>query len=275
MRLLVTGAAGMLGVDVVAAAEAAGHDVTALARRDLDISDPAAVSAALADARPDSIVNCAAWTDVDGAEANEDEATAVNGTAVGHLAASGAHLVHVSTDYVFDGSATRPYLESDPVAPISAYGRSKLVGEAALDLDRAACVRAAWLFGARGGNFAATMLRLSDERSELTVVDDQVGFPTYTGHLAPALVTLAEQRTCGVLHAHGDAPCSWYDFARAIFASAARDVTLRRGDSANLTRPAPRPAYSVLGTERAEAPRLPHWREGLAAYLNEIEVTQT
>lgn len=278
MRLLVTGAAGMLGSDVTAAAEAAGHDVTALARRDLDIADLRAVAAAVAGARPDAIVNCAAWTDVDRAEAEEDAAMAVNGTGVGHLAAAarehGAHLVHVSTDYVFDGSGTRPYVESDPVAPISAYGRSKLAGEAALDLERAACVRAAWLFGANGGNFAATMLRLSTERDELTVVDDQVGYPTYTGHLAPALVKLAEDRTRGLLHAHGAAdPCSWFDFARAIFEQAGREMTVHRGDSADLPRPAPRPAYSVLGTERPEAPHLPDWREGLAAYLNETEVT--
>ena len=280
MRLLVTGAAGMLGLDVTTAAEAAGHDVTALARRDLDITDPAAVAATVADAGPEAIVNCAAWTDVDGAEAQEAAATAVNGAGVGHLAraadAHGAHLVHVSTDYVFDGAGARPYVESDLVAPISAYGRSKLAGEAALDPRRSACVRAAWLFGAGGGNFAATMLRLSGERSELTVVDDQVGFPTYTGHLAPALVTLAETRTTGVLHAHGDAPCSWFDFARAIFAATGRDVTVHRGSSADLDRPAPRPAYSVLGTERPDdAPALPHWREGLTAYLNEIEVTST
>jgi dTDP-4-dehydrorhamnose reductase len=185
---------------------------------------------------------------------------------------TGVHLVHVSTDYVFDGSATRPYVESDPVAPISAYGRSKLAGERALDLDRAACVRAAWLFGAGGGNFAATMLRLSGERDELTVVDDQVGFPTFTGHLAPALVKLAENGTTGLLHAHGAQPCSWYDFARAIFAAAGRDVTVHRGNSADLDRPAPRPAYSVLGTERPQAPSLPPWSEGLSTYLKQMEV---
>jgi len=280
MRLLVTGAAGMLGQDVVGAAEAAGHEVTALARRDLDISDAAAVAEAVRAAAPDAVVNCAAWTDVDGAEGDEEAATRVNGVAVGHLARvageRGAHLVHVSTDYVFDGRATRPYVESDRVAPVSAYGRSKLAGERALDLDRGACVRAAWLFGAGGQNFVATMLRLSAERSELTVVDDQVGIPTFTGHLAPALVGIAERRTPGLLHAHGPASCSWHDLAVAIFAGAGREVVLHRGSSADLDRPAPRPAYSVLGTERpGEAPELPDWREGLAAYLNEIEVTQT
>jgi len=273
MRLLVTGAAGMLGQDVMAAAEAAGHDATGSARRDLDITDAAAVAAAVARVRPDAIINCAAWTDVDGAEADEAGATAINGEGVRHLSGLGVHLVHVSTDYVFDGTATRPYLESDPTGPVSAYGRSKLAGERALDPDHSAVVRAAWLFGAGGGNFVATMLRLAAERGEVTVVDDQVGFPTYTGHLASALVTLAEQRTTGVLHAHGEDPCSWYDFAAAIFAAAGSEVTLHRGSSADLARPAPRPAFSVLGTERPEAPKLPAWREGLATYLNEIEVT--
>jgi dTDP-4-dehydrorhamnose reductase len=277
MRFLVTGAAGMLGSDVITAAEAAGHDVTPLARRDLDITDPAAVRAAIAAARPDAVVNCAAWTDVDGAEAQEAAATAVNGAGVGHLAeavaAAGAHLVHVSTDYVFDGSATRPYVESDPTGPVSAYGRSKLAGEHAIDLEQAAVVRAAWLFGAHGPNFAATMLRLASERDEVTVVDDQVGIPTYTGHLAPALVALAEARATGLLHSTGPERCSWFAFAEAIFEDAGVDCAVRRGRTADLARPAPRPAFSVLGTERADAPRLPSWRAGLADYLQAIKVT--
>jgi len=281
MRLLVTGAAGMLGSAVTVAAEAEGHEVVGLARRDLDVTDPFAVAAAVADVRPDSIVNCAAWTDVDGAEAHEAEATAVNGTGVESLAAAarqvGTHLVHVSTDYVFDGAGRRPYLESDRVGPASAYGRSKLAGERALDLEQAACVRAGWLFGAGGPNFAATMLRLSGEREEVTVVDDQVGYPTYTGHLASALVKLAAARATGVLHAHGTGePCSWHAFACAIFAAAGREMVVHRSSSADLGLPAPRPAYSVLGTERSShAPALPDWREGLAAYLTAIEVTQT
>jgi len=278
MRLLVTGAAGMLGRDVAAAAEAAGHDVAAFPRRDLDISDPGAVHAAFADVAPDAVVNCAAWTDVDGAEADEAAATAVNGAGAGHVAgaavAAGAHLVHVSTDYVFDGAATEPYVESDPTGPAGAYGRSKLAGERAIDLERAAVVRAAWLFGPHGPNFAATMLRLAGERDEVTVVDDQVGIPTYTGHLAPALVALAERRATGLLHSTGPDRCSWFEFAGAIFAAAGVDCAVRRGLSADLGRPAPRPAFSVLGTERADAPRLPSWREGLAAYLQAIEVTR-
>ena len=278
MRLLVTGAAGMLGHDVAAAAARAGHETVALARRDLDITDPDAVRSAMAAHAPDAVVNCAAWTDVDAAEDDERGALAVNGTGAGHVAAAaaaaGAHLVHVSTDYVFDGRSRSPYLESSPVNPLSAYGRTKLEGERALDPGRDAIVRASWLFGATGGNFAATMLRLVGERGEVTVVDDQCGFPTYTGHLAPALVAVAEARATGILHASGDEPCTWFAFAEAIFESAGAEMTVHRGSSADLGRPAPRPAYSVLGSERPDAPRLPHWREGLAAYLHEIKVTR-
>src|SRR3954469_7667202 len=166
MRLLVTGAAGMLGSDVVAAAGPGGHEVAALARADLDITDPAAVAAALRDARPDAVVNCAAWTDVDGAEEHEAQATAVNGDGAGQGAAAaqqaGAHLVHVSSDYVFDGRASEPYPEDAPTGPAGAYGRSKLAGEQAIAAagGRAAIVRSAWLFGPHGGNFVDTMRRL-------------------------------------------------------------------------------------------------------------------
>jgi len=279
MRLLVTGAAGMLGHDVVAAAERAGHDVVALTRGDLDITDAGSVRAAVADAAPDSILNCAAWTDVDGAESAEDAATEVNGRGTGHLAeaaaSAGAHLVHVSTDYVFDGTASEPYVESSPVGPATAYGRSKLDGERRIDPRHAAVVRAAWLFGANGPNFAATMRRLAAERDEVTVVDDQFGTPTYTGHLAEALVGLAERRTTGILHAHGPESTSWFEFARAIFAATGADCAVVPGRTADLRRPAPRPLYSVLGSERSDSPRLPSWREGLAAYLEETKVTET
>src|SRR6478672_2574707 len=164
MRLLITGAAGMLGRDVVAAAEQAGHDVVALARRDLDIADADAVRAAVADAGPDAVVNCAAWTDVDGAEEHEDDATRINGTGAGNLAAVAPFVVHVSSDYVFDGDATAPYVEADPTGPRGAYGRSKLAGELAVAAaGDHAIVRSAWLFGP-GKNFVATMLKLAEDR---------------------------------------------------------------------------------------------------------------
>src|ERR671911_2441190 len=183
MRVLVTGAAGMLGTDLVAAAERAGHEVVALARADLDVLDAAAVHAAIGAARPGVVVHCAAYTDVDGAEADEAAATALNGDAAGHVAAAaratGAFAVHISSDYVFDGRATHPYLESAPTAPLGAYGRSKLAGEravaAAAPGDGHAIVRTAWLFGAHGGNFVATMLRLARERDAPPVVHGQVG----------------------------------------------------------------------------------------------------
>jgi dTDP-4-dehydrorhamnose reductase len=274
MRLFVTGAAGMLGQDVVAAARGAGHDVVAApGRAELDVTDPAAVRRAIGEAAPAAVINCAAWTDVDGAEASEDAATAVNGTGAGHVAAAaaaaGAFVVHVSTDYVFDGAAGEPYTESSPVAPQSAYGRSKLAGERAVAecAPRSAIVRASWLFGAGGHNFVDTMLRLGGERDEVTVVDDQVGCPTFTGHLAPALVEVAERGLTGVLHVAGAGECSWHDLAVAAYEERGLQTTVHRGRTADLGRPAPRPAYSVLRSERDDAPVLPHWREGLKAHL--------
>src|SRR3954464_11606271 len=216
MRLLVTGAAGMLGRDVVAAAESAGHDVMGPARPALDISDADAVRAAVADARPDAVVNCAGWTDVDGAEAEEEAATRINGDGAGNLAAAAPFLVHVSSDYVFDGSATEPYTEADPTGPGSAYGRSKLAGEHAVaEQGEHAIVRTAWVFGPHGKNFVATMLKLAEDRDEVNVVADQVGCPTFSGHLAPALVQVAEQRLTGILHVAGGGQCSWQGVAQA------------------------------------------------------------
>jgi dTDP-4-dehydrorhamnose reductase len=277
MRLLVTGAAGMLGRDVVTAAGDAGHEVTALARAELDITDQDAVRAAIVAARPDAGINCAAWTDVDGAEANEAAASAVNGTGAGHVAKAaaeaGAHLVHVSSDYVFDGNGPDPYEEDDPPSPRSAYGRSKLAGELAVDDGRAAIVRSSWLFGPHGRNFVDTMRRLGAERDEVAVVNDQVGCPTYTGHLAPALVEIAEQRLTGVMHVAGGGHCSWFELAVATFAEAGIVCRVTPQTTADAGRPAPRPAFSALASTRADAPVLPPWREGLRAHLARVEVT--
>ena len=261
----------MLGTDVVAAAS--GHDVVALTRSELDITDRDAVRAVVSDTRPDAIINCAAWTDVDGAEAHEAAATRINGDGAGHLAATGVHTVHVSTDYVFPGDATTPYAENAPTGPIGAYGRSKLAGEVAVAaLPDHAIVRTAWVFGPHGKNFVDTMLRLGAERDEVTVVDDQLGCPTYTGHLAAALVDVAARRLRGVLHVAGGGSCTWWDLAVATFEQAGYNVKVNRGKSADLGRPAPRPAYSVLGSTRADAPTLPSWREGLHAHLIAREV---
>lgn len=275
MRFVVTGAAGMLGRDVVRAAEAAGHDVVTLARGDLDVTDEAAVRAAVARAAPDAVVNCAAWTDVDGAEAAEEDATRVNGSGAGHVAdaaaSAGAAVVHVSSDYVFDGSKDAPYVESDATSPLSAYGRGKLAGERAVldgEGDRAV-VRSSWLFGTGGRNFVETMLGLAAQRVELRVVGDQIGCPTYTGHLAPALVALAAGRASGLFHVAGAGAASWHGFAREIFDTSGAEVELHETTTAEFPRPAPRPAFSVLASERRDAPRLAPWQEGLAAYLAE------
>jgi dTDP-4-dehydrorhamnose reductase len=268
----------MLGSDVVVAAEAGGHDVIALARADLDITDAAAVAAAVAAARPDAIVNCAAWTDVDGAETHEAAATAINADGAGHVAAAaaagGAHLVHVSSDYVFDGRASEPYAEDAPTAPQGAYGRTKLGGERAVQAagGASAIVRSSWLFGRHGHNFVATMMRLAAEREAVDVVDDQVGSPTWTGHLAPALVEVAERRLTGALHVAGAGSCSWFELARETFRVAGLACTVRPQSTEALGRPAPRPAFSVLGSTRPDAPVLPAWPEGLAGYLSEIRM---
>src|SRR3954447_1796269 len=194
MRLLVTGAAGMLGRDVVAAAESAGHDVIAPARRDLDIADPAAVRAAVEAARPDAAVNCAAWTDVDGAEEHEAEATRVNGIGAGNVAAAAPYVVHVSSDYVFDGAAAEPYVEDDPTGPRSAYGRSKLAGEHAVAAaGEHAIVRSACECGVQGKTIGAAGPRIAEVGHAVSVVADQMGCPACAGHVAPALVEVAEQ----------------------------------------------------------------------------------
>ncbi len=266
----------MLGTDAQAAARAAGHKVVALSRAGLDISDRDAVAAAVADAQPDAIFNCAAYTNVDGAEADPDGAAAVNASGPGHLgeadSAAGAWVVHVSTDYVFDGTKTSPYVESDPTGPRSIYGSTKLLGERALAIaapGNYTVVRSSWLFGAAGSCFPATMLRLAAERDTLTVVDDQVGCPTFTGHLAPALVELATRtRLPGTLHLAASGHCSWYEFAAEIMRATNTSVAVRPCSTEQFPRPATRPAYSVMRSERPVAPVLPEWRQGLSDYLS-------
>jgi dTDP-4-dehydrorhamnose reductase len=273
MRILITGAAGMLGRDVSGSTLAAGHEPSTLARAELDITDRAAVRRAVAAARPDAVVNCAAWTDVDGAEAKHEAALAVNGAGAGHVAAAaaaaGAWTVHVSSDYVFDGRKDGPYVESDPVGPISAYGRSKLAGE--LEVAQAApdshtIVRSSWLFGVHGRCFPKTMLRLAGERDQIGVVSDQVGCPTFTGHLAGALTMLAGAHRPGVLHVAASGHCSWFEFATAIMAAGGRDCEVRPITSEQYPASAPRPANSVLISERG-APVLPSWSDGLREFM--------
>jgi len=241
----------------------AADEVVALARVDWDVTRP--LPSGLA--RPELVLHCAAWTDVDGAEADPDAAQAVNAEGTRNVAALGAPVVYFSTDYVFDGTKGTPYVESDVPAPLSAYGRSKLAGEA--QVREGWIVRSSWLFAPWGNNFVQTMLGLGRERDAVAVVDDQRGCPTYAPHLAEAtreLVTLPY----GTYHVAADGDCTWAELAEAVFQEAGVDCRVRRISSAALGRPAPRPAYSVLRSERPETPRLPHWREGLRECLAEI-----
>jgi dTDP-4-dehydrorhamnose reductase len=213
---------------------------------------------------PDLVLHAAAWTDVDGAEGDPDGAAAVNVTGTRNVVGLGAPVVYYSTDYVFDGRKREPYVESDAVSPLGEYGRSKLEGEA--EVRDGWIVRSSWLFGASGHNFLRTMLRLGSERDEVAVVDDQRGSPTYVGHLAEATRELLELPR-GVWHVAAEGDCTWADFAEAIFSEADVGCRVRRISTAEFPRPARRPAYSVLRSERSDAPRLPHWREGLRECL--------
>jgi dTDP-4-dehydrorhamnose reductase len=275
MKVLVTGAGGMLGRDVVLAAGNAGHDVVGFGHTELDVTDAAALSVKFELERPDVVINCAAWTDVDGAEEAEEAAMAVNGVAAGEVAAAaaevGASVVYVSSDYVFDGTKSSPYVETDQTAPLSAYGRTKLAGEGATAVanKRHFIVRSSWLFGIGGSNFVETMLRLATTQNEVLVVRDQVGSPTYTWHLAYGIVRLIEGIEFGIHHMAAAGSCSWYDFAREIFDQAKVECRVLSGTTEMLGRPAPRPAFSALTSQREHAIELPSWRDGLAAYLSQ------
>jgi dTDP-4-dehydrorhamnose reductase len=261
-RVLISGAGGQLGV-ALAEEFGADHVVLALRREDWDVTLPPALIEA-----PDLVLHAAAWTNVDGAEDDPQGAAAVNVGGTQNAAALGAPLVYYSTDYVFDGRKREPYVESDGPNPQSAYGRSKLHGEAAAG-ERAWIVRASWLFGWSGKNFVRTMLQLGAERDEVDVVDDQRGCPTFVGHLAEATRAVVEL-PFGVYHVAPEGECSWADFAEAIFEEAGLRCRVRRITSADFGAPAPRPAYSVLRSERPETPRLPHWRDGLRACLERL-----
>jgi dTDP-4-dehydrorhamnose reductase len=284
VRLIVTGAAGMLGHDVVIAARAAGHEVTGLTHAELDLVDGPATVAALASLRPAAVVNCAAYTDVDGAQGDESGAHAGNAQAPGNLAvachATGARLVHVSTDYVFDGNRPpdgAPWVESDPTGPLGVYGQSKLAGEHAVaaSCDDHAIVRTAWLFGTRRRSFVTTILALAQEREEIDVVTDQVGSPTFSGHLAPALVAMAQRPDTGLFHGAGAGSCSWYELAVSVLAQAGVRCHVAEVTSEHFPRPAPRPAFSVLGSERDDPIVLPTWQDGVRGYLTELHERAT
>jgi dTDP-4-dehydrorhamnose reductase len=257
---LVTGAGGQLGRALVA--EFAEDGAVGLTRADWDVEQPPPAGLA-----PDVVLHAAAWTNVDGAEDDPQAAAAVNVGATANVAALGVPLVYYSTDYVFDGRKREPYLESDGPNPQSAYGRTKLHGEGAAG-DRAWIVRSSWLYGPEGSNFVRTMLRLAEELDEVAVVGDQRGSPTYVGHLAGATRQVLSL-PFGVYHVAAEGDASWADFAEAIFEEAGLDTRVRRITTAELGRPAPRPAYSVLRSEKG-APELPHWREGLRETISAI-----
>ena len=265
-RVLITGAGGQLGHALAQAF--ADDDVVALTRDGWDVTQPA--NDTVSRGEFDLVLHTAAWTDVDGAEADPQGAAAVNVAGTAHAAALRLPLVTFSTDYVFDGGKRTPYVESDGPNPMSAYGRTKLHAEAAAG-PNGWILRTSWLFGATGHNFLLTMLRLGAEHDEVTVVDDQRGSPTYVGHLAGTVRRLVDDELPkGLWHVAATGDCTWADFAEAIFEEAGLDCTVRRITTAELVRPAPRPAYSVLRSERAGAPQLPHWREGLRACLAEM-----
>jgi dTDP-4-dehydrorhamnose reductase len=280
MKILIAGSAGMLGRDAQYAAERAGHDLLLGDLPELDITDAAAVRAFVAEQPVEAVLNCAAWTDVDGAETHREQAYAVNAEGAGNLARAAAALeipmLHISTDYVFDGEVPRdaegrprPYVESDPTGPRSVYGQTKLAGEREVlaASPRHAVVRTAWLYGVHGRNFVDTMLRLAGEREAVQVVDDQIGSPTWSGHLAPAVLGLLERQVSGLVHHTGAGAISWNGFAQEIFRQAERPCRVEAIGSEQMARPAPRPAWSVLVSERADVLPMPDWREGLAGYL--------
>jgi dTDP-4-dehydrorhamnose reductase len=284
MKVLVTGAAGQLGRDLVATCVAAGDDVVALGRTQLDVADRDAVHAAVLGTVPDVIVHAGAWTAVDACESDPDRAFAVNALGARNVAEAGtrvgAHLVHVSTDYVFDGTKPGPYVEWDATRPLSVYGRSKLGGEVEVQrlAPTATVVRTSWVCGAGGTNVVRTVLRLlaDDPDRELAFVDDQHGCPTFTSDLAPALRRLAAARLPGVFHATNAGPTTWFGFVQAVVvASGGSAEQVRAITTAELDppRPAPRPANSVLdnlGLRLAGEPALAHWSEPLERLVKEL-----
>ncbi len=255
--MLITGAGGQLG-------EALREQFPEADARVREFFD---VTTSSLNYTPEVVLHAAAWTDVDGAEDHPAVAETVNVRGTHNVVELGAPVVYYSTDYVFDGKKRAPYVESDEPSPLSVYGRTKLEGEG--EVREGWIVRSSWLFGWTGKNFVRTMLALGAERDEVAVVDDQVGCPTYVGHLAEATKELLD-RPYGTWHVAAAGECTWAELARAIFDEAGLSCRVRPISTEELARPAPRPAYSVLRSERDDAPTLPHWREGLRAALERL-----
>ncbi len=270
--ILVVGAKGMLGQDLMALLGDRGHGIDI---GEIDITSPESVLKVIGELKPEVVINCAAYTDVDGCENNIETAMAVNGEGVGYLAMAcrdmGSLLVHLSTDYIFDGGKGTPYVEDDAPCPLSIYGESKLAGEMnAAFAPEHLIVRTQWLYGLHGKNFVETMLRLGAEKDELTVVDDQIGSPTWAIDLARAIVTLIDAGCRGTYHAANAEYCSWNEFAKAIFEEAGLNVTVRPMTTTELNRPARRPLYSTLACDKLATDtglHLQSWRDALRCYL--------
>jgi dTDP-4-dehydrorhamnose reductase len=282
MKLLVIGSNGQLGRDMMLCARAQTLAAEGLDFPAIDITDPRSVDDAVARIRPDVIINCAAHTAVDLCETEESKAFSINSTGVANIVRtakrSGATVVHLSTDYVFDGDKKSPYVETDPANPRSVYGKSKLAGEQELirNCDRYFILRIAWLYGTRGNNFLKTIRALGEKRAAagepIKVVNDQIGTPTYTIHVCRQILSLINTDRFGLYHATNEGWCSWYDFARAIVAAYGIAVHVLPCTTAEFPRPAPRPANSVLENEKLKKLGLnimPQWEKGLEEYLEE------
>ncbi|NMD68817.1 dTDP-4-dehydrorhamnose reductase [Bacillus sp. DNRA2] len=279
MKVVVTGVQGQLGYDLAKQLVAGNHEVFATGRNELDITDEVAVHAFIEEVKPDAIIHSAAYTNVDKAEEDEETAYKVNALGAKYLAQAaakvGAKLVYVSTDYVFNGTATEPYEPEQETDPLGVYGKTKLAGEEFVQqsLNEFFIVRTAWVYGINGHNFVKTMLRLGEERGEVGVVADQVGSPTYTVDLAAFIIELVQSEKYGIYHASNEGVCSWYEFAEEIFKQAGMNVKVNPLTTDQFPRPAARPSYSVLSkkknVEQGLTP-LRDWKEALSAYLVEL-----
>ncbi|MBD8500983.1 dTDP-4-dehydrorhamnose reductase [Paenibacillus arenosi] len=276
MKVLVTGADGQLGQDVVQLFHDSGHCVVACNREKLDITDQERCQQVLTDERPDVVIHCAAYTAVDQAEADVEQAYAVNAVGTRNVAeateAIGAKLVYISTDYVFDGQGTMPYHEYDNTNPQGIYGKSKRAGEVLVQSlsSRYFIVRTSWVFGEYGANFVKTMLKFGVERDRLSIVHDQIGSPTYTVDLAQFLLKLVETARYGIYHVSNSGVCSWFEFAEEIFKQSGINVELLPCTTEQFPRPAPRPKYSVMESLSIRIngfDTLPHWKDALKRYL--------